>query len=190
MIFPSPLFLPKRIGYPGGVLSPPINDKEEQALYPDTDTNKPTAPETGVCPDGCGTLPECAPLAVPYVPFQQTNPKRYNQADALSNGTLFPGLNLPFHLKKDATNAVSGPLGELQALEFVLLELGLYLDTHQADAEAFALFQQYAALEKAGREKYESLYGPLCMRNVASQKDFSAWIKNPWPWDFPEGGKK
>lgn len=159
-------------------------------MYPDTDTNKPTAPETGSCPDGCGTLPECAPLAVPYVPFQQTNPKRYNQSDALSNGTLFPGLNLPFHLKKDASNVASGPLGELQALEFVLLELGLYLDTHQADAEAFALFQQYAALEKAGREKYEALYGPLLVNNTASQKNFSAWIKNPWPWDYPEGGKQ
>lgn len=157
-------------------------------MYPDTD--KPTAPEVGTCPDGRGTLPECAPLAVPYVPFQQTNPKRYNQADALSNGTLFPGLNLPFHMKKDASNVVSGPLAELQALEFVLLELGLYLDTHQADAEAFALFQQYAALEKAGREKYESLYGPLLVNNVASQKSFSAWLKNPWPWDYPEGGKQ
>lgn len=164
--------------------------KEEQALYPDTDTNKPATPETGLCPDGCGTLPECAPLAVPYVPFQQTGPKRYNQAEALSNGTLFPGLNLPFHLKKDAPNAVTGPLGELQALEFVLLELGLYLDTHQADSEAFALYQQYAALEKAGREKYEAAHGPVIKTSVANQKDFSVWIKNPWPWDYMEGGSK
>jgi len=159
-------------------------------LYPDTDTNKPTAPETAACADGCGTLPECAPLAVPYVPFQQTNPKRYSQNDALSNGTLFPGLNLPFHLKKDAPNAVCGPLGELQALEFVLLELALYLDTHQADAEAFALFQQYAALEKAGREKYEAMYGPVTLFATADHKNWNCWIMDPWPWDYPEGGKK
>ena len=172
------------------VLSPPINDKEETTLYPDNDINKPTTPGSGMCPDGCGTLPECAPLAVPYVPFQQPDPKRYNQNDALNNGTLFPGLNLPFHMKKDASNVVNGPLGELQALEFVLLELGLYLDTHQADAEAFALYQQYAALEKAGREKYEALYGPVFKKDVAKQKSFSAWIKNPWPWDYTEGGKQ
>jgi spore coat protein JB len=159
-------------------------------LYPDKEPIKPTPPETGLCPDGCGTLPECAPLAVPFVPFQQTSPKRYNQTDALNNGTLFPGLNLPFHMKKDAANVSGGPLGELQALEFVLLELGLYLDTHQADEEAFALFQQYAALEKAGREKYESLYGPLFQSATAGQKAFSTWIKNPWPWDLMEGGKQ
>ncbi len=152
-------------------------------MYPEQGTNKP------MCADGCGTMPDCAPLAVPYVPFQQTNPKRYEQNDALSNGTLFPGLNLPFHLKVDAPNVVNGPLGELQALEFVLLELGLYLDTHQGDSEAFALFQQYAALEKAGREKYEAAYGPITMPAVASHDSFSCWIKDPWPWDFPEGGK-
>ena len=153
-------------------------------MYPDQGTNKPA------CADGCGTLPECAPLAVPYVPFQQTGSKRYEPNDALSNGTLFPGLNLPFHLKVDAPNAVSGPLGELQALEFVLLELGLYLDTHQADEEAFALFQQYAALEKAGREKYEAMCGPITMAATANHKSYSCWINNPWPWDFPEGGMK
>ncbi len=143
-----------------------------------------------VCGDACGTMPECAPLAVPYVPFQQTNPKRYNQNDALSNGTLFPGLNLPFHLKKDASNAVTCPLGELQALEFVLVELALYLDTHQADSEAFALFQQYAALEKAGREKYEAMYGPITLSATADHKNWGCWIKDPWPWNYPEGGDK
>jgi len=117
-------------------------------------------------------------------------PQRYETNDALSNGTLFPGLNLPFHMKKDAPNAVKGPLGELQALEFVLLELGLYLDTHQGDSEAFALFQQYAALEKAGREKYESMFGPLTMSAVAGAKNWGCWIHDPWPWDYPEGGEK
>lgn len=142
-----------------------------------------------VCPDANGVMPSCAPLAVPYVPFQQQNPQRYSQSDALSNGTLFPGLNLPFHLKVNGSNVATGHLGELQALEFVLLELGIYLDTHQNDEEAFALFQQYAALEKAGREKYEAMHGPLFQSSTASQKKFSSWISDPWPWDYPKGGK-
>ncbi len=161
-------------------------------MYPDKEPTKPVCPDLSpdVCPDASGTLPSCAPLAVPYVPFQQKNPKRYSQNDALNNGTLFPSLNLPFHLKVDAPNVVTGPLGELQALEFVLLELGLYLDTHPEDSEAFALFQQYAALEKAGREKYEAIYGPVTMFATANGKRWSCWINDPWPWDYPEGGKK
>jgi len=74
------------------------------------DVNKP------VCGDNCGILPPCAPLAVPYVPFQQCSPKKYTQAQALENGTLFPGLNLPFHIKAEATALGLSPLTELQAL--------------------------------------------------------------------------
>lgn len=146
-------------------------------------------PNPPACADTCGTLPECAPLAVPYVPFQQTGSRRYSQQDALNNGTLFPGLNLPFHLKVDAQNVPNGPLAELQALEFVLTELGLYLDTHQGDAEAFELFRQYAVMEKEAREKYEAMHGPLMQTSAARDKTYT-WLKDPWPWNFTEGGGK
>lgn len=164
--------------------------KNEQGVSAGTDTAVCPLDMPTVCPDACGPLPPCAPLAVPYVPFQQKNPQRYNQTDALNNGTLFPGLNLPFHLKVDAANVVNGPLAELQALEFVLAELGLYLDTHQNDEEAFALFRQYAALEKEGREKYESMYGPLTLSGAAAHDTFAGWLQGPWPWEYKKGGSQ
>ncbi len=142
-----------------------------------------------VCPENCGTLPPCAPLAVPYVPFQQTGSKKYDQTEALNNGTLFPSLNLPFKIKAKASNVVSGPLSELQALEFVLAELGLYLDTHKDDREAFALFQQYAALEQEARTRYEVMYGPLTQNAAAAGEKYN-WLQDPWPWNYQEGGKK
>ncbi len=144
---------------------------------------------SSVCADSCGVLPPCAPLAVPYVPFQQPGSKKYNQADALNNGTIFPSLNLPFKAKVKANDVVTGPLAELQALEFVLVELGLYLDTHQTDHEAFELFQQYAALEKEARARYEAMFGPLTQSAVANG-DCYTWLQDPWPWNFKEGGKK
>lgn len=158
-------------------------------MYPDTGKpEKPELPEKPVCPDACGTLPECAPLAVPYVPFQQMNPKRYSQKDALNNGTLFPGLNLPFHVKAEARDVVSGHLAELQSLEFVMLELAIYLDTHQGDGEAFELYRQYSALEKEARERYEAMHGPLTHMAAANEKTWASWLKDPWPWNYP--GKK
>ena len=156
-------------------------------MYPENNT--PSTPSGG-CGDACGTLPECAPLAVPYVPFQQTGSKRYTQQDALNNGTLFPGLNLPFQVKPEAAKVLGGALAELQALEFVLVELGLYLDTHQGDAEAFALYQQYAAMEKDAREKYEAANGPVTQMSAADAKSWAAWLCDPWPWNFQEGGTK
>lgn len=142
------------------------------------------------CEDGHGTLPPCAPLAVPYVPFQQTGSQTYSQQDALANGTLFPGLNLPFQINTvAATPAQTGAL-ELQALSFVLTELGLYLDTHPDDKEAFDLFREYTKLAREGRRRYEAMYGPLTLMAAADQDRYT-WINDPWPWEYrQEGGNR
>ena len=153
-------------------------------MYPENGT-KPTPP----CGDACGTLPECAPLAVPYVPFQQNNPKRYEQMDALSNGTLYPGLNLPFRAKVDAAGVPQTPMTELQALEFVVQELALYLDTHPSDAEAFELFRQYSPMEKDARAAFVASNGPVLRSETADCKTYT-WPKEPWPWNYTEGGTK
>lgn len=141
------------------------------------------------CPDHFGTLPSCAGLAVPYVPFQQNNPKKYSQNDALSNGTLFPGLNLPFHMKAEGSCLPTNPLVELQALEFVVLELGTYLDTHPDDTEAFELFKQYAAMERSAKAAYEERFGPLTRDSAASGDSFT-WLKDPWPWNYQQNEVK
>ena len=41
------------------------------------------AQTAGGCSDAQGTLPACAPLANPYVPFQNDNPERYAAGRAL-----------------------------------------------------------------------------------------------------------
>ena len=142
------------------------------------DNNNPSA-----CADNCGVLPSCAPLAVPYVPFQQTGSKKYNQADALNNGTLFPGLNLPFKAKVKANDVVNGPLAELQALEFVLVELGLYLDTHKNDKEALDLFNQYVEMYEAALQRMEERSGPRYMMSAGMSGTYR-WTEGPWPWDY------
>ena len=141
------------------------------------------------CPDTNGTLPSCAGLAVPYVPFQQNNPQKYAQSEALSNGTLFPGLNLPFHLAVDGSTLPDTPLAELQALEFVVLELNLYLDTHKDDTEAFNLFKQFSAMEKAAKAAYESKYGPVMVQSAATGDSFR-WLSDPWPWNYAQNEVK
>ena len=141
------------------------------------------------CPDRCGTMPACAPLAVPYVPFQQDAPQKYSQSDALSNGTLFPGLNLPFHLKVDGSTLPATPLAELQALEFVVLELGIYLDTHPEDEEAFQLYRQYVAIERSAKAAYADANGPLMKDSTANYESYR-WVRDPWPWNFQQNEVK
>ena len=138
---------------------------------------------TRPCADANGTMPACAPLAVPYVPFQQQGSQKYGQTSALANGTVFPALNLPFHLKVDAADLPANLSTQLQALLFVITELGLYLDTHQDDTEAFHLFQHYTEMARDAKKQYEEAHGPLTQFN-ASQATTYRWLDDPWPWDF------
>ena len=146
-------------------------------MNPDTGTN------TRPCADSCGTLPSCAPLAVPYVPFQQQGSQKYDRTHALANGTVFPALNLPFHLKVDAEALPANLSTQLQALLFVITELGMYLDTHQDDTEAFRLFQQYTEMAREAKMQYEEQHGPLTQLS-AGQGTAYRWLNDPWPWEF------
>lgn len=168
-----------------GVQTPDIKQRSEIPLNHETGNSCPLPK----CADHYGTLPACAGLAVPYVPFQQENPKKYAQNEALSNGTLFPSLNLPFHLKVEGSRLPQTPLAELQALEFVVLELALYLNTHPEDGEAFALFKQYVAMEKAAKAAYESKFGPLT-KSAAATGECYRWLQDPWPWNYEQNEVK
>lgn len=137
------------------------------------------------CGGNRGSLPgKCAPMAFPYVPVQDDNPVRYSRIEALETGTLFPGLNLPF---KEAiqrrTQLNNTALVELMALDFAIQELGLYLTTHAQDQEALQLYWSYIQLSKEGREKYQSMYGPLLETDLTPEDGF-AWLNDPWPWDL------
>lgn len=141
------------------------------------------------CSDNQGTLPPCAPLSVPYVPFQMEGSAQYNQKEGLENGTLFPGLNLPFHCADTPRSLPNTALAELMALEFAIVDLGLYLDTHPNDGEALELYTKYVQLEREGRKRYVSMYGPITQTDVAGAKEYT-WLRAPWPWEVREGTVK
>ena len=104
---------------------------------------------------------------------------------ALQQGTLFPGLDLPFHKElKSRFPAANTALSELMALDFAIDELGLYLVTHAEDQEVLALYWEYIRLAQEGRARYEAQYGPLTQTTVT--EGGYRWLKDPWPWD--EGG--
>ena len=52
-------------------------------------------------------------------------------------------------------------LKEIQALEFMEIELNLYLNTHPYDQQAFMIFRNTVQQRKMLRDNYERMYGPL-----------------------------
>ena len=130
-----------------------------------------------------GALPQCAPLAAAYVPMQQYSEPAYDSSEALSRGTLFPGLDLPFMNIVNQIPADSTLLRDLMALNFVLQEVALYLDTHASDAAAFETYKSFLQLYNEGKAKYVELYGPITRSDLAGASTYT-WLNNPWPWDY------
>ena len=133
--------------------------------------------------NGCeGRLPEMAPLANPYVPFQLANPPKYEARKALVRGTLFPGLDLPFMGMINKNEKPITPLTELQTMAFAIQELALYLDTHRDDAEALELYRGYQRMYEEGRAAYEKICGPL--NHLSQTAGEYKWLDDPWPWEY------
>ena len=132
---------------------------------------------------GMGTLPAVAPLANPYVPFQKESAPTYAPRTALVRGTLYPGLDLPYHGMVNNKEKPVTPLTELQTLSFVLQELTLYLDTHRDDREALEVYCEYQRLYAEAKKRYEEKCGPMTNQTGGCGKEYR-WLDDPWPWEY------
>lgn len=129
-----------------------------------------------------GKLPELAPLANAFVPFQGTQSPMYDPRKGWIRGTLYPGLDLPFMGMVNKKEKNITPLTELQTLAFAITELGLYLDTHRDDREALELYQTYQKLYHEGMHQYASCCGPFNHREPSEGP--YRWLDDPWPWEY------
>ena len=76
-------------------------------------------------------------------------------------------------------------LRKIQEIEFVALELNLYLDTHPHDARALEDFNRAAKELKELKERYEESCGPILSYGFSQNKGTSwLWAQTPWPWEI------
>jgi spore coat protein JB len=73
-------------------------------------------------------------------------------------------------------------LFELQAIDFVLVELTLYLNTHPNDTAALEQFNETTAQRKKIKHQFEARFGPLTQFQSPAGAPFS-WAELPWPWE-------
>jgi len=73
-------------------------------------------------------------------------------------------------------------LEELQQLDFALVELTLYLDTHPGDMQALQQFNQLAQQRQQVAFQFEMSYGPLLQFGHSYSKYPWQWAETPWPW--------
>lgn len=130
-----------------------------------------------------GRLPAMAPLANPYVPFQMESPPRYEARKGLVRGTMFPGLDLPFKGMVNKNEKPVTPMTELQALNFAVQDLALYLDTHRDDREALELYRSYQRMYAQCLMEYKKKHGPMNHRGESDAECYD-WLDDPWPWEY------
>ena len=130
-----------------------------------------------------GYLPNPAPLANPYVPFQKKDPPKYDERKALIRGTLYPGLDLPFHGMVNNTEKPVTPKSQLQAMCFTLQDLILYLDTHPDDQNALEMYRKFQRMVHDNTMRFSEDCMPLTHFVPVDDKEYT-WLKDPWPWEF------
>lgn len=76
----------------------------------------------------------------------------------------------------------SALLKEIQAEDFAVYEAALYLDGHPQCRKALEYYCIHKKEAKALRDRYESLFGPLCHYGNADGNCWR-WVSSPWPWE-------
>lgn len=73
-------------------------------------------------------------------------------------------------------------INTIKSLNFAIIELALYLNTHPDDKKALCLHREYTKQLKELKDKYQKVYGPLSIYYPCNKW---RWLEEPWPW---EGG--
>ena len=76
-------------------------------------------------------------------------------------------------------------LRKIQEMEFVAIELNLYLNTHPCDVAAQNDYNCAVEILRKHIEKYECEFGPLLNFGLGGvTKNPWQWLQGPWPWEM------
>ena len=73
-------------------------------------------------------------------------------------------------------------MNKISEVQFVCIELNLYLDTHPGDAAAREDYYSYSRLLRELVTRYEAEYGPL-LGFGNSPTNAGCWVCSDWPWE-------
>lgn len=71
----------------------------------------------------------------------------------------------------------------LTVLDFMAVDLQLYLNTHPDDADALQKYNSTIKEADMLRSQYEKEYGPLFSFRSYNHGSRFNWVDDPWPWE-------
>lgn len=137
-------------------------------------------------------------LAIATVPVQSFGPL-FEEKEALRIGTIFKDLDKPFfaadRIPENGPRDVMPKSAEQQEREklmsqvlevsFVLDDLTLYLDTHEEDGKALALYREKEKERNQLKQEFAEKFYPLtrdCLIYCKEETRFG-WQAGPMPWE-------
>ncbi len=76
----------------------------------------------------------------------------------------------------------------MQAVDFAIVETGLYLDAYPDSRAAMAYYQKLIAERETLAEAIHAQCGPTTARDNKNPASWD-WIKGPWPWQAEANDK-
>lgn len=73
-------------------------------------------------------------------------------------------------------------LEEIQVVDFVIIELNHYLNTHPQDQEAINQYNEYVKIRRSLVKTFEKEFGALTGFGYYYSKYPWDWKEAPWPW--------
>lgn len=108
-----------------------------------------------------------------------------NKYEGFYKGNMFPNEYESYknytYIKPKVKNEREKLLMDVMASSFAINDYNLYLDLYPNNNEILNKYKLETENLKKLKDKYEKMYGPLCIDNGKYQ-DFK-WILSPWPWD-------
>lgn len=73
---------------------------------------------------------------------------------------------------------------DIGVIDFVIVEMTEYLDTHPTDRNAMEYLTHYVRMKNQTMREYAAKYGPLRISDIDScnQGEWK-WAMQPWPWE-------
>jgi spore coat protein JB len=78
----------------------------------------------------------------------------------------------------------SALLIKIQEMEFVAIELQLYLDTHPCDADALNDYNCAVDVLRKYMLEYEAEFGAIIANGHHGGNGKWDWVDSPWPWEM------
>lgn len=69
---------------------------------------------------------------------------------------------------------------EIKCLNFAVVDIAEYLDTHPNDSKALCLHREYTNQLEELKDKYQRIFGPLSIYYPCNKW---RWLEEPWPWE-------